>query len=132
MRILALLVLALPISANCVSAQSVAQVCDETRAAPCTAPSAPGRIVYLDPETNEILTGEEAARARAAEDRSDFVEALSDQARQSFSVEGLVEQRTETGAIALDLEGRFQSPLVATIGNDGTVQVEHFQLPAHD
>ncbi len=132
-RIVSAAVLALAIPALPSFAQSVATDCpDGVNASGCVAAGAPGRIVYLDPETGEILTGEAAAEASQEAARSTFVEALSDQVRQSFSTEGLSEERTETGAVALDLEGRFQNPLVATIGKDGSMTVEHFSLPAAD
>ena len=37
------------------------------------------------------------------------------------STEGLVEQRHPDGTVTVDLQGRFQSAMVATIGKDGKV-----------
>ncbi|QTD49160.1 hypothetical protein [Sulfidibacter corallicola] len=37
------------------------------------------------------------------------------------STEGLVEQRHPNGTVTVDLQGRFQSAMVATIGKDGKV-----------
>lgn len=111
---------------NCPVPLSVASQCE-------IATVLQGQIVFVDPETGEVLTGEAAAEAALEEQNSAFVEALTDQLAETFSAEGLTEERTETGAIAVDLEGRFQNPLVATVGANGGITVEHFAPnPAHD
>lgn len=86
----------------------------------------PGRIAFVDPDSGEVLTGEAAAAAALEEERSAFTEAMSAQVRESFSAEGLEEQRTETGAVAVDLQGRFQNPLVATIDPENGISIRHF------
>jgi hypothetical protein len=43
----------------------------------------------------------------------------------SRSSAGLVETRSPNGGVMVDLRGRFQSPLVATVGPDGRVRLHH-------
>jgi hypothetical protein len=47
----------------------------------------------------------------------------------SQDTSGLQEERLATGAVKIDLKGKFQSPLAARIGPDGTVVVDHENLP---
>jgi hypothetical protein len=46
-------------------------------------------------------------------------------AAQSKSSAGLVETHAPGGGEMIHLQGRFQSPLVATVGADGTLHVGH-------
>lgn len=119
-----------------VSAQEVPRNCPMflSAASECESSTvSQGQIVFVDPETGEVVRGEAAAEAAIEEQNSAFVEALTNQLAETFSAEGLTEERTETGAIAVDLEGRFQNPSVATVGTDGGITVEHFAPnSAHD
>ena len=47
----------------------------------------------------------------------------------SRSSSGLVETRGRGGGVMVDLQGRFKSPLVATVGPDGTVHIGHDPSP---
>ena len=47
----------------------------------------------------------------------------------SRSSSGLVETRGRGGGVMVDLQGRFKSPLVATVAPDGTVHIGHGQSP---
>lgn len=87
--------------------------------------SASGQIVFIDPDTGEIRPGDEAANEAPALGEPSFAEAMAIQMREAFSTEGLETRRTATGAVAIDLQGRFQSPLVAVIGQSGGVTIEH-------
>ena len=79
-----------------------------------TPPSAPGMKAYVDPATGALLPERPAnlpaEPASAALDRS---------------TAGLVEVPGPRGGTMIDLQGRFQSPLVATIAPDGTLRVRH-------
>jgi hypothetical protein len=76
-------------------------------------------VAFIDPETGELVTGEDAARAANDDARALFTEAFQAEMRAAFDPEGLTEVRTETGAIALNLQGRFQSPYIAHVTPDG-------------
>jgi hypothetical protein len=75
--------------------------------------------VYIDPQTGEFITPEEAAVPPD--------ERLEPPASSSTSHEGLVEEPSPVpgGGIMVDLKGRFQSPLTATIDNDGELKIAH-------
>lgn len=79
-----------------------------------TTASAPGIKAYVDPLTGELLPGRPAnlppEPASPALDKS---------------AADLVEVPTRGGGTMIDLQGRFQSPLVVTIGPDGTLRVRH-------
>lgn len=94
------------------TAQVAAELCEE---APCPFGAAPGQIAVLDPETGELLSGERAAEALRDADRSEFANEIQEQLRAAFDTSNLTEERTATGAVALDLQGRFQSPLVVQL-----------------
>ena len=82
------------------------------------APGQAGMIVNVDPQTGQILPapapGTPAPQMTPA-----------DQNRMSTSFQGLVERPAPGGGFMVDLQGRFQSPLMATIGPDGKVTVFH-------
>jgi hypothetical protein len=73
-----------------------------------------GMRAYADPRTGALrerpLPGEAKAPPTAAFSRSAV---------------GLVETPAPGGGIMLDLQGRFRSPLVATVAPDGTVRIDH-------
>ncbi|HXJ35815.1 MAG TPA: hypothetical protein VMS22_17425 [Candidatus Eisenbacteria bacterium] len=75
---------------------------------------APGMRAYVDPRTGQLMDhpppGEPAPAATPAQSRSGV---------------GLVETRAAGGGMEVDLQGRFQSPLVATVGSDGTLHMHH-------
>ena len=83
------------------------------------------RVVYLDPDTGEILTGDAADQAARDASRISFATDMAAEMRRNFSAVGLTELRSEAGGVALNLEGRFQSPLVAIIGDDGQITMGH-------
>jgi hypothetical protein len=74
-------------------------------------PSAPGMRAYVDPATGKLTDRPPpgAAALPAA----------------SHSGVGLAETPAPGGGVMVHLQGRFQSPLVATVGPDGQVRVEH-------
>ena len=99
--------------------------CEEVH---CPSPAASqGYVAFIDPDTGELLTGDRAAAAAADESRSAFVADVQAQMRAAFDPEGLTEVRTETGAVAINLQGRFQSPVIATVLPEGPV-VGHPEL----
>lgn len=93
--------------------------------AACASVIAPGQIAVIDPATGQVLSGEAAEKILATPGEEEFIRTLNDQIAAQFSGEGLVEERTSTGAVALSLNGRFQSPLVATVAPDGHVETWH-------
>jgi hypothetical protein len=50
------------------------------------------------------------------------------------SSEGLVEKVAEDGSVSVDLQGRFKTVPVATIGEDGSIVIQDFseQIPSSD
>jgi hypothetical protein len=75
--------------------------------------------IYIDPETGEFITPEEA-------------EVLPEKrplphAAYSTSQEGLEEKTSPIpgGGTMVDLRGRFQNPLTATINSSGDIKIEH-------
>ena len=79
-----------------------------------------GMKVYLDPQTGAILD-------KPAPGTAPMI--LSPQEQNALSTySGDLEQITSSlpgGGVMLDLKGRFQSPLMATIGPDGKVRTFH-------
>jgi len=80
--------------------------------------------VYIDPQTGAI-------RPDAAPGTTPLE--MGPQERNAFSTshQGLVQiPGTEPGGgVKLDLQGRFQSPLIGTVGTDGKVKIEHQHPP---
>jgi hypothetical protein len=81
--------------------------------APSPAVREPGMRAYADPRTGTLLS-EPPARATAPA-----------AAAFSRSSAGLAPVPAPGGGVMIDLQGRFQSPLVATVGPDGTVHLHH-------
>jgi hypothetical protein len=79
-----------------------------------------GMKVYTDPQTGAIIP-------EPAPGSENLV--LPPQLQESFSTssEGLVQVPSPEpgGGVKLDLQGRFQSPLIATFGADGKLRMEH-------
>jgi hypothetical protein len=75
--------------------------------------AAPGMRVYIDPKTGEPTTPPPGAAVEAAP------------AVQQRSGEGLVEETLPGGGVKVDLQGRFKTPLVVTVGPDGRARVGH-------
>jgi hypothetical protein len=79
-----------------------------------------GMKVYTDPKTGAIIP-------EPAPDSETLV--LPPQLQESFSTssEGLVQIPSPEpgGGVKLDLQGRFQSPLIATFDSDGKLRMEH-------
>jgi hypothetical protein len=85
----------------------------------------PGMKVYIDPQTGEFVS-EPPPNAGPLE--------LSPAERNAFSSshQGLIQVpgAVPGGGVKLDLQGRFQSPLTATVAPDGRVLIEHKRLDA--
>jgi hypothetical protein len=83
-----------------------------------------GMTIYIDPQTGEIRPDPAPGTVPLQ---------LTPEQRNAFSTshEGLVEvPSTEPGGgVKLDLQGRFQSPLVGTIDADGKVRTQHIGEP---
>lgn len=72
-----------------------------------------GMRAHVDSGTGRLLSEPPAARPAPPSDPT------------STSGEGLVETPLQRGGVMIDLRGRFQSPLVATVDADGRVHIEH-------
>ncbi len=84
----------------------------------------PGMRAYLDPVTGEFGV------PPSWEEEAQGTEALvAPGAPASTSDAGLVETTSPVpgGGVTVDLQGRFQSPLVATIGTDGKMTMRHLR-----
>lgn len=102
-------------------AASVAAAPQPLAGKPVTAPErAAGMTIYLDPQTGRFLK-EPAPGTEVLVLTPQLQNALS------TSHEGLVETPSEApgGGVKLDLQGRFQNPLVVTIDADGKVKMQH-------
>ena len=79
-----------------------------------------GMTVHIDPKTGEFLK-------EPAPGSEPLV--ISAEGRNAFSTshEGLSEVKNPKagGGYKLDLQGRFQSPLIATMGADGKIKMRH-------
>lgn len=90
----------------------------ETKASESTA-QASGYIVQLDETRGTIKDNPELS--------PEMKEALSRLI--STSSEGLIPITTESGAVVVDLQGRFRSATVATLSPDGKVQTQCISVP---
>ena len=81
---------------------------------------ASGMMIYIDPQTGAILK-EPAPGTVPLQLTPELQNALS------TSHQGLVETPSSVpgGGVKVDLQGRFQSPLVVTIDADGKVKMQH-------
>jgi len=77
------------------------------------APAAGGMKAYADPQTGALLPAPPAG-ARPEPASPEF----------SQSAVGLREEPAPGGGVMVDLQGRFQSAMVATVGADGSVRIE--------
>jgi hypothetical protein len=87
-------------------------------AEPVDGPSAQsGMRAYVDPRTGALQNTPPPGTAMPAPPAF------------SRSGAGLVESRRPDGSVMIDLQGRFRSPLVATVTPDGTLHIDHGQPP---
>lgn len=82
-----------------------------------TRPPTAGMKVFVDPQTGAVIPPPTAAAAEALV------------SEMNTSSVGLVEEPLVDGGSKVNLQGRFQKPLVATMGADGQVTIQH-QSPA--
>lgn len=82
--------------------------------------AAPGLRIHIDPKTGAILR-------EPAPGTVPLLLTPQEQNALSTSHEGLVQVPSQVpgGGVKLDLQGRFQSPLIGTIGADGKVKLQH-------
>ena len=84
-----------------------------------------GMTIHIDPKTGAILS-QPAPGSEALQFTPDQQRAFSTSQQGLREVAG-----TEPGGgIKVDLQGRFQSPLIATMGADGKVRMQHAGEPA--
>jgi hypothetical protein len=85
---------------------------------------ASGLTIHIDPQTGAILS---------APGPSSVPLQLSPQLRNALSTshEGLVAVPSSVpgGGVKVDLQGRFRSPLIATVGADGRLKTQHLGEP---
>jgi hypothetical protein len=79
---------------------------------------AAGMIIYIDPQTGAILH-EPAPGTVPLQLTPQLQNALS------TSQQGLVETPAAGGGVKVDLQGRFQSPLTATLDANGNLRLQH-------
>jgi hypothetical protein len=89
---------------------------------PAATRSESGMVVYVDPQTG-VVRSEPAPGTVPLQ--------LTPQERNALSTshEGLVEVPLPGGGHKLDLQGRFQSPLIGTMGPDGKLRIQHLGEP---
>ncbi len=78
-----------------------------------------GMKVYVDPQTGEVVEPPAQEPPQSEMQAGDVAT--------STSSEGLVAEPSPVsgGGTMINLQGRFQSPLVATQGSDGKMKIEH-------
>lgn len=79
-----------------------------------------GMVMQIDPATGKVREGE-------ALSTSNLPLSPQEQNAASTSSAGLVEVPAPGGGTMIDLQGRFQAPLVATIGPDGKMTMKHME-----
>ena len=86
--------------------------------------ASPGMTIEVDPSTGRILPGTPQTLPPLSPAEQNAV---------STSSEGLQELPVvgAAGGTKVNLQGRFQSPLMATVGPDGKVVVEHIENGSH-
>ena len=86
--------------------------------------AAPGMIIHIDPQTGAILEGPAPGSVPLQ---------LTPELQNSLSTsnQGLVEVPSSVpgGGVIIDLQGRFQSPLVGTIDSSGKLKIQHLHQP---
>ena len=84
--------------------------------------TAPGLMIYIDPRTGALLK-EPAPGTLPLQVSPQFLNSLS------TSHEGLTEQPSALpgGGVKVDLQGRFQSPFVATVDANGKLKIQHIE-----
>jgi hypothetical protein len=105
--------------------QEGASVPQPSAGKPAAAPTgASGMTVYIDPRTGAILK-EPAPGTLPLQLTPQLRDALS------TSHQGLVEVPSPVpgGGVKVDLQGRFQSPLVVTIDPEGKIKTQHLGEP---
>jgi hypothetical protein len=91
----------------------------DTSQPPAAVPEgASGMIIYIDPQTGAVLN-EPAPGTVPLQWTPELQNALS------TSQQGLVETPAAGGGVKVDLQGRFQSPLTATIDANGNLRMQH-------
>jgi hypothetical protein len=94
-----------------------------TQAGPAAVPDAgAGMTVHVDPRTGQILE-------QPAPGTEPLQLSPQERSRLSTSHQGLVEVPVPGGGYKLDLQGRFQSPLIGTVGGDGKLRMQHLGAP---
>jgi hypothetical protein len=83
-----------------------------------------GLLIHVDPRTGAILK-EPAPGSVPLLVSPQFLNSIS------TSHQGLVEALSSVpgGGVKLDLQGRFQSPLIATVDAEGKVKIQHLEPP---
>lgn len=110
-----------PVSSGQMHAGSSASLQEQGVEKPDPGPGgAPGMMIYIDPQTGAILK-EPAAGTVSLQ--------LNPQLQNSLdrSQHGLRELASpvQGGGITVDLQGRFQSPVIATIDANGNLKIQH-------
>ncbi len=80
-----------------------------------------GMVVFIDPQT-----GRRTSRP-LPEQSAAMAAILKAQANRSSA--GLVQEAGPRGGVSVNLRGRFRTPMMARVGKDGKVVVDHFQCP---
>lgn len=104
----------------CIMTVGAAQAGSEVRTSPDATPEQGGMKVYVDPQTGNIVPA-------PAPGASTLVIPSDQQNALSTSSQGLAERPSDAagGGVLLDLQGRFQSPMIGTTDNAGNSTVQH-------
>lgn len=99
-------------------------------------PSEGGRIAIVDPQTNQLVSGEAAKRVMEREafraGVEDFAARFRAKMVADLNVSGLEEKQLATGAVKVDLKGHFRSPVLAIVEPDRTIAITHGSSTSKD
>ncbi len=78
-----------------------------------------GHRIYIDPMTGQLIPGPELERSEPIPLSARERNAMSTSSR------GLVEEYHPDGSVSVNLQGRFQSAIFATVDKEGKVRISH-------
>ena len=88
-------------------------------------PAGQGRMAVIDPETGELISQRPRDAKAAARHERSLARARARAGGGTPSREAPTPEALPDGGFTVDLDGRFQVPLVATLAKDGQVRIRH-------
>lgn len=88
-------------------------------------PEGQGRMAVIDPETGALIPHRPGDAKAAARYERSLARARARAGGGAERLEAAVPKALPDGGFTVDLNGRFQMPLVATLSKDGQVRIRH-------